>query len=218
MFTDTFSQKRDYHTMMGITTMRPLRNERQEQAMNAPLSTKESRSVSDFLPTLMSCLDITGAGAVSIIDRVSGTLIEAHGETPYFREIVERVIEMTRVRFCRSFPLDEAADDILMTTRDSYQILTFLPAPNCAGLFVFLVLQRPEANLAFARHKVGELVKQIELSPEMEQNLCCLRKREEQHRASKDKLFLPEANGEDMEDDELPPFMRLDNVMKLLNM
>ena len=179
------------------------------------LLTRERYAMSDFSSTLLQCLDITGASAISVIDRTSGSVLEVRGEFPRFREMIDHAIEMVRVGFGPDTPLDEEADDILLTTRHTYQIFAFLTAPDCAGLFIFLVLQRPEANLAFARHKVGELVKQITLSPETVQDLFCRRRNAERQQFSKETLFVPDIAEEE---EELPPFMRHDTVMQLLNM
>ena len=168
--------------------------------------------MSDFLPTLMNCLDIPGASAVSVIDGMSGTLIEAHGEFTAFREMIGRAIEMVRVGFDPATSFGEEAHDILMTTRRTHQILTFLPAANCAGLFVFLVLQRPDANLALARYRVTELVREIELSQETEQDLRCLRATAEPIT----KATPPPTDATATSDPS--SIMRLDNVMKLLSM
>ena len=171
--------------------------------------------MSDFLTVLKDCFQISGAGAIAIIDGKSGTLLEAHGDMPHFRNMAEHAIKMAQAQLCGPVALHDPTDDILVTSRSTYQILTFLSGDDQSGLFLYLVLQRPQANLALARHKINDLAKRIHLSPELHRRLQDVRRSEEQRKTSRHTLFVPE---EEDDFDELPPFMQMDNVLRLLNM
>ncbi len=206
--------------------------------------------------TLQSALLLAGAEAVALVDVESGECLQTRGTTPDIRGMARHNAEVLRARLRAMilYSADEEIEDLLLTTSRHYQVLRFVPQADCAGLFLYLVLNRTSSNLALARHKLATLAKEIYLSSADRELLAKYRAQTQSENSIFGVLSVPpgslspglspgrvataSANGttgsatvnstvangtklspepeEGETEEELPPFMRLDSVMRIL--
>jgi hypothetical protein len=67
-----------------------------------------------------------------------------------------------KMRTMESLSLDDSIEDILITMSRQYHLIRLLRnGRNGQGLFLYLVLDREKANLAFARHTLKRVESEI---------------------------------------------------------
>ncbi len=109
---------------------------------------------------LNKALEIDGASAAMIVDYDSGMSlgsvgggldldVAAAGNTQVVRAKMETMSELG---------LEGNIEDILITLNDAYHVIRPLPGST---LFFYLVLNRKQANLAMARHKLTSIVAEV---------------------------------------------------------
>ena len=109
---------------------------------------------------LNKALEIDGASAAMIVDYDSGMSlgsvgggldldVAAAGNTQVVRAKMETMSELG---------LEGNIEDILITLNDAYHVIRPLPGST---LFFYLVLNRKQANLAMARHKLTGIVGEV---------------------------------------------------------
>lgn len=108
-------------------------------------------------------LAIDGVIGVAIVDSASGMAL-AEGGHPAFDLSVAAAgnsnVVRAKLQTMKELGITSALDDILITLDDQYHLINVLGGGN-AGLFVYLVLDRAEANLALARHKLAGIAADI---------------------------------------------------------
>lgn len=58
---------------------------------------------------------------------------------------------------------DPPVEDLILSNRDSYHVLRFVPTSFDSSVFLHLWLARAEGNLALARIRLGEMAGRLEL-------------------------------------------------------
>lgn len=134
-----------------------------------------------------------------------------------------------------SLELDDEIEDVLMTMGRQYHLVRFVPRLDCAGLFLYLIADRNQINLAHARRELAVAAAALELSPDERERLSAMRcahrqesrageeSRRESGSARRERVtpplpskFWDDDEYEGVPEDELPPFMRTDAVLRLL--
>ena len=117
-------------------------------------------NITDSLTELMK---IDGAQGACFVDYESGLLL-GHAGGGVDLELAaagNSEVVKAKMKTMKSLNINSQIEDILITLTDQFHIIR--PAMSHDGLFIYLVLNRAQSNLALARRKVSEVEKQIEL-------------------------------------------------------
>ena len=115
---------------------------------------------------LKEAMSIDGALGVCLVDWESGMSLGAMGGGKYLDLDVAAAgnteIVRAKMRTMEALRLDDSIEDILVTLGKQYHLVRLLKSPrNGPGLFLYLVLDRPKANLALARHSLKRIESEI---------------------------------------------------------
>jgi hypothetical protein len=113
--------------------------------------------------TLNALMSIDGAQAVALVDYESGMLLGEAGSGMDMEVAAAGNTEVIRAKMktAASLNLNDTIEDILISLGKAYHIMR--PVAKKQGLFLYLVLDRNKANLAFARRKVQDVESQLAL-------------------------------------------------------
>jgi hypothetical protein len=113
--------------------------------------------------TLNALMSIDGAQAVALVDYESGMLLGEAGSGMDMEVAAAGNTEVIRAKMktAASLNLNDTIEDILISLGKAYHIMR--PVAKQQGLFLYLVLDRNKANLAFARRKVQDVEANLKL-------------------------------------------------------
>ncbi|MEV7736886.1 hypothetical protein AB0O75_33165 [Streptomyces sp. NPDC088921] len=130
---------------------------------------------------LLEAMRLPGARGAALVDWTSGLALGAVGESPGGDQeaAAAEAAELARLAAeQRAFasessraaeagaPGDEPdppVEDLILSNRDSYHVLRFVPTSFDSSVFLHLWLARAEGNLALARIRLGEMAGRLEL-------------------------------------------------------
>lgn len=130
---------------------------------------------------LLEAMRLPGARGAALVDWTSGLALGAVGEFPGGDQeaAAAEAAELARLAAeQRAFasessraaeagaPGDEPdppVEDLILSNRDSYHVLRFVPTSFDSSVFLHLWLARAEGNLALARIRLGEMAGRLEL-------------------------------------------------------
>ncbi|MFG2724157.1 hypothetical protein [Streptomyces canus] len=130
---------------------------------------------------LLEAMRLPGARGAALVDWTSGLALGAVGEAPGGDQetAAAEAAELARLAAeQRAFasessraaeagaPGDEPdppVEDLILSNRDSYHVLRFVPTSFDSSVFLHLWLARTEGNLALARIRLGEMAGRLEL-------------------------------------------------------
>jgi hypothetical protein len=130
---------------------------------------------------LLEAMRLPGARGAARVDWTSGLALGAVGEAPGGDQeaAAAEAAELARLAAeQRAFasessraaeagaPGDEPdppVEDLILSNRDSYHVLRFVPTSFDSSVFLHLWLARAEGNLALARIRLGEMAGRLEL-------------------------------------------------------
>ena len=110
-------------------------------------------------------LEIEGARGAAIVDIASGMAL-ATGGTPGF-DLANAAAGNSNVIRAKLTTMNDLGiggseiEDILITLDNQYHLINVLNTTETQGLFIYLVLDRAQANLALARHKLSRIASQL---------------------------------------------------------
>jgi hypothetical protein len=115
---------------------------------------------------LKEAMTIDGALGASLVDWESGMSLGSSGGGKYLDLDVAAAgnteVIRAKMRTMEALRLDDTIEDILITLLKQYHIIRLLRSPrNGQGLFLYLVLDRDKANLAFARHNLKRIESEL---------------------------------------------------------
>ena len=131
---------------------------------------------------LLEAMRLPGARGAALVDWTSGLALGAVGESPggdqeaaaaEAAELARLAAEQRRLR-PRGLPgpteaaasgdePDPPVEDLILSNRDSYHVLRFVPTSFDSSVFLHLWLARAEGNLALARIRLGEMAGRLVL-------------------------------------------------------
>ncbi|MFD9005386.1 hypothetical protein ACFV0T_31300 [Streptomyces sp. NPDC059582] len=127
---------------------------------------------------LLEAMRLPGARGAALVDWTSGLALGVVGESPggdHEAAAVEAA-ELARLAaehraFAPGDGADEGADDgtappvedLILSNRDSYHLLRFVPTSFDSSVFLHVWLARAEGNLALARIRLGEMAGRLVL-------------------------------------------------------
>ncbi|MCI9887430.1 hypothetical protein JT358_02985 [Micrococcales bacterium 31B] len=117
--------------------------------------------------TIKDLLNIEGATGAAIVDINSGMAL-ASGGNPGFNLDVAAAgnsnVVRAKIRTMNDLGIPGSGiDDILISLNDQYHLINVLSNAGTDGLFVYLVLNRDNANLALARFKLQNAAKSVQV-------------------------------------------------------
>lgn len=123
--------------------------------------------MSNVKESLKQALDIEGALAAALVDHHSGmTLATAGGDNVFDLEIAAAGytdVVRAKLNVMRKLGLTDRLEDVLVTLDTQYHLARPVSAPQGEGTFVYLALNREQANLAMARRELRDLEQQLVL-------------------------------------------------------
>ncbi|WBU39208.1 hypothetical protein [Homoserinibacter sp. YIM 151385] len=119
--------------------------------------------MSSISESLDSLLALDGAMAAALVDSGSGMLLGGVGSGIDLEVAAAGNTEVVRAKLktARSLGLTDSIEDILITLSTQFHIIR--PHAGNPEVFIYLVLDRPKANLALARIKTKEIDGQLAL-------------------------------------------------------
>ncbi|MFJ9008799.1 hypothetical protein [Streptomyces canus] len=130
---------------------------------------------------LLEAMRLPGARGAALVDWTSGLALGAVGEAPggdqeaaaaEAAELARLAAEQRAFASESSRAAEPAApgdepdppvEDLILSNRDSYHVLRFVPTSFDSSVFLHLWLARAEGNLALARIRLGEMAGRLEL-------------------------------------------------------
>ena len=118
--------------------------------------------------SLKECLSsIDGATAAALVDYTSGMALGTLGGGKELNLEVAAAgntdVVRSKLRTMELLGLKEEIEDILITLNSQYHLIRLLKGRGGNGLFLYLVLDRRNANLAMARHRLRRIEADLEL-------------------------------------------------------
>ena len=117
---------------------------------------------------LKEAMTIEGAQGVALVDWDSGFSLGNLGGGKYLDLDLAAAgnteVIRAKMRTMDSLRLDDTIEDILITLGQQYhQIRLLKRAGGAEKMFLYLVLDRPKANLALARHRLTRIEAELEV-------------------------------------------------------
>ncbi|WP_328747985.1 hypothetical protein OHT57_20920 [Streptomyces sp. NBC_00285] len=129
---------------------------------------------------LLEAMRLPGARGAALVDWTSGLALGVVGESPggdqeaaaaEAAELARLAAEQRAFSSGSSAAESDAAgdepdppvEDLILSNRDSYHVLRFVPTSFDSSVFLHLWLARAEGNLALARIRLGEMAGRLEL-------------------------------------------------------
>jgi hypothetical protein len=130
---------------------------------------------------LLEAMRLPGARGAALVDWTSGLALGTVGESPGGDQeaAAAEAAELARLAaeqhaFASESPRtaeegvageqqDPPVEDLILSNRDSYHVLRFVPTSFDSSVFLHLWLARAEGNLALARIRLGEMAGRLEL-------------------------------------------------------
>ena len=111
---------------------------------------------------LKEAMNIDGALGAALVDWESGMPLGTLGGTKYLDLDLAAAgnteVVRAKMRTMASLNLDDTIEDILLTLGKQYHLIRVLKnADGVGNLFLYLALDRSQANLALARHQLRRI-------------------------------------------------------------
>ncbi|MGW6904865.1 MULTISPECIES: hypothetical protein [unclassified Streptomyces] len=125
---------------------------------------------------LLETMRLPGARGAALVDWTSGLALGTVGDPPGgdHETAAAEAAELARLAAEQHAfgPADDAdgsddadppVEDLILSNRDSYHVLRFVPTSFDSSVFLYLWLARADGNLALARIRLGEMAERLVL-------------------------------------------------------
>lgn len=115
----------------------------------------------NFIADLLS---IDGATGAAVVDIDSGMALAFGGNPGFDLEVAaagNSNVVRAKLRTMNDLGINESLEDILITLDGQYHLINVLRDRGSAGLFIYLVLNRSNGNLALARHRLRAVAQKV---------------------------------------------------------
>ncbi|GGN05928.1 hypothetical protein GCM10011609_51640 [Lentzea pudingi] len=111
---------------------------------------------------LKEAMSISGAVGVALVDYDSGMSLGTSGGGDWLNLEIAAAgnteVIRSKLRVMQSLGLSDTIEDILITLHRQYHLIRLMGGvKNRGSLFLYLVLERDNANLALARHQLKRI-------------------------------------------------------------
>ncbi|MGL5867199.1 MAG: hypothetical protein ACRCYX_15250 [Dermatophilaceae bacterium] len=121
--------------------------------------------MSNVIDTLKFAMDIDGALGVALVEYSSGMTLGTRGGGPELDlEIAAAAnteVVRAKLRAAERLGLSDSIEDILITLTSQYHLIRMISGKDGEGLFLYLALNRNQANLALARRQLSGLERDL---------------------------------------------------------
>lgn len=119
--------------------------------------------MSNIKESLSELMKVDGAKCVSLVDGESGMVLgqDGSGIDMELAAAGNSEVVKAKLRTMASLKLKTDIEDILITLGDQYHIIR--PMVKQKGLFLYIVLDKGQSNLALARRKVQSVEESLEV-------------------------------------------------------
>lgn len=121
--------------------------------------------MSNVTDVLKRCMDIDGAVGVALVEYSSGMCLGTAGGGPELDLEVAAAgnteVVRAKLRTMDKLGLGQGIEDILITLDRQYHLIRLISNANGEGLFLYLALNRSQANLAMARRSLANLERDL---------------------------------------------------------
>lgn len=124
---------------------------------------KEINMAGNINQTLSELMQVDGAMAMALVDSKSGMALGTIGSGINLELAAAGNSEVMRAKTktMANLGLKDKIEDILITLGGQYHLIR--PLSNHSHLFIYMVLNRAQSNLALARHKLSEAESRLEV-------------------------------------------------------
>lgn len=115
---------------------------------------------------LKEAMEIGGAVGVALVDYDSGMMLGSSGGGSLDLEIAAAGnTEVVRAKMAtmEQLGLTGTIEDILITLEDQYHLIRLVTSASGTGLFLYLALNKSQANLALARRRLAAIEEGLEI-------------------------------------------------------
>ncbi|RSN55240.1 hypothetical protein DMH01_33515 [Amycolatopsis sp. WAC 04182] len=117
---------------------------------------------------LKESMSIAGAVGVALVDYESGMSLGTSGGGDWLNLEVAAAgntdVVRSKMRVMSALSLNDSIEDILITLHRQYHLIRLLDSMNArSSLFLYLVLDRDQANLALARHYLKRIEAELQV-------------------------------------------------------
>ncbi|MFF3845549.1 hypothetical protein [Streptomyces sp. NPDC002328] len=121
---------------------------------------------------LLEAMRLPGARGAALVDWTSGLALGAVGEFPggdhetaaaEAAEVARLTAEQRAFTPEADADADPPVEDLIISNRDSYHVLRFVPTSFDSSVFLHVWLARSDGNLALARIRLGEMAGRLVL-------------------------------------------------------
>ncbi|SDW73612.1 hypothetical protein SAMN05421504_1011373 [Amycolatopsis xylanica] len=117
---------------------------------------------------LKECMSIAGSLGVALVDHESGMSLGTSGGGDWLNLEVAAAgntdVIRSKLRVMSALALNDTIEDILITLHRQYHLIRLLDSIHGrSSLFLYLVLDREQANLALARHYLKRIESDLQV-------------------------------------------------------
>ncbi|GLY48415.1 hypothetical protein [Lentzea sp. NBRC 102530] len=117
---------------------------------------------------MKEAMSISGAVGVALVDYDSGMSLGTSGGGDWLNLEVAAAgnteVIRSKLRVMASLGLNDTIEDILITLHRQYHLIRLMSSVKTRGsLFLYLVLERDNANLAMARHQLKRIESELQV-------------------------------------------------------
>ena len=116
--------------------------------------------------TLKACLDIDGATAAALVDYESGMSLGQAGGGSLDLDVAaagNTDVVRAELRVMQRLGMQETIEDILITLGSQTHLIRLIQSKSGQGLFLYLVLNKAQSNLAMARRQLTVLERDLQI-------------------------------------------------------
>ena len=111
--------------------------------------------------SLKEAMEINGAIGAALVDYDSGMMLgSAGGGSELDLEVAaagNTEVVRAKMSTMASLGIDDAIEDILITLGNQYHLIRLVTTARGGGLFLYLALNKNQANLALARRQLSDI-------------------------------------------------------------
>ncbi|MFH0519833.1 hypothetical protein ACHBTE_22005 [Streptomyces sp. M41] len=123
---------------------------------------------------LLETMRLPGARGAALVDWTSGLALGTVGDPPGGDHEVAAAETAELARLAaeqqafgpggHADDMDPPVEDVILSNRDSYHVLRFVPTTFDSSVVLYLWLARSDGNLALARIRLGEMAERLVLA------------------------------------------------------
>ena len=117
---------------------------------------------------MKEAMSISGAVGVALVDYDSGMSLGTSGGGDWLNLEIAAAgnteVVRSKLRVMQTLGLNDTIEDILITLHRQYHLIRLMSGVKARGsLFLYLVLERDQSNLALARHQLKRIENELQV-------------------------------------------------------